>query len=251
MEEKPSYYAIIPADVRYDTDLPPMAKLLYGEITCLTQKNGFCWATNSYFAELYGMSKDRISKLIGILEKKGYITVHVERNEKKEVVKRYIKLSVAEITIPSDINNDSPTVKNNEENNINLNNTRLNNTSIKEVSPVGGHVPKTVDTKAKEMAELLFNLHRQVDQKVKKPNIDNWASDIEKINRLDGRSYDDIEKVIRWVKTPGNFWFANIMSGKKLRMQFSRLYIEANKMTGAGRKIVIQNDIYTGDGNDW
>ena len=123
------------------------------------------------------------------------------------------------------------------------------NTDI--VSPVGGHVPKTVDTKAKEMAELLFNLHKQVDQKVKKPNIDNWASDIEKINRLDGRSYDDIEKVIRWVKTPGNFWFANIMSGKKLRMQFSRLYIEANKMTGAGRKIVIQNDIYTGDGNDW
>ena len=123
------------------------------------------------------------------------------------------------------------------------------NTDI--VSPVGGHVPKTVDTKAKEMAELLFNLHKQVDQKVKKPNIDNWAADIEKINRLDGRSYDDIEKVIRWVKTPGNFWFANIMSGKKLRMQFSRLYIEANKMTGAGRKIVIQNDIYTGDGNDW
>ena len=123
------------------------------------------------------------------------------------------------------------------------------NTDI--VSPVGGHVPKTVDTKAKEMAELLFNLHKQVDQKVKKPNIDNWAADIEKINRLDGRSYDDIEKVIRWVKTPGNFWFANIMSGKKLRMQFSRLYIEANKMTGVGRKIVIQNDIYTGDGNDW
>ena len=123
------------------------------------------------------------------------------------------------------------------------------NTDI--VSPVGGHVPKTVDTKAKEMAELLFNLHKQVDQKVKKPNIDNWAADIEKINRMDGRSYDDIEKVIRWVKTPGNFWFANIMSGKKLRMQFSRLYIEANKMTGVGRKIVIQNDIYTGDGNDW
>lgn len=82
MEEKPNY-AITPADVLYDKDLPPMAKLLYGEITCLTKKDGFCWATNAYFAELHEMSKDRISKLISILEKKGYISVHVERNEKK------------------------------------------------------------------------------------------------------------------------------------------------------------------------
>ena len=123
------------------------------------------------------------------------------------------------------------------------------NTDI--VSPVGGQSPKPIEPKAKEMAELLYSLHKQVDQNVKKPNIDSWAMDIEKINRLDGRSYEDIEKVIRWAKTPGNFWFANIMSGKKLRMQFSRLYIEANKKAGVGRKIVIQNDVYTGDGNDW
>lgn len=118
------------------------------------------------------------------------------------------------------------------------------------VSPAGGHASKTIDPKAKEMAELLFSLHKQADPKAKKPNLDSWADDIEKISRLDGRSYDDIEKVIRWVKTPGNFWFANIMSGKKLRLQFSRLYIEANKSPGIGRKI-IQNDIYTGDGTDW
>ena len=259
MEEKPSYYAIIPANVRYDNDLPPMAKLLYGEITCLTQKNGFCWATNAYFAELYGMSKDRISRLIGILEKKGYISVHVERNEKNEVVKRYIKLRVAEITIPSVENNEnSPvknnytsTVKNNEENNINLNNTRMNNTSLKEVSPVGGHVPKPIEPKAIELANLMYELHKQVDPKLKAPNIEKWAADIEKINRLDGRSYEDIEKVIRWIKTPGNFWFANIMSGNKLRLQFSRLYIEACKNIKKGYKPVMQNDVYKGSGEDW
>ena len=167
---------------------------------------------------------------------------------------------MAEIPIPSVENNenslvknnDTPTVKNNEENNINLNNTRMNNTSIKKVSPIGGHVLKPIEPKAKEMAELLFSLHEQVDPKAKPPSsFDSWAMDIEKINRLDGRSYEDIEKVIRWAKTPGNFWFANIMSGQKLRMQFSRLYIEANKKAGVGRKIVMQNDVYTGDGNDW
>lgn len=39
-EEKPGYYAIIPADVRYNEQLPPNAKLLYGEITALTTQQG-------------------------------------------------------------------------------------------------------------------------------------------------------------------------------------------------------------------
>ena len=97
----------------------------------------------------------------------------------------------------------------------------------------------------------MYELHKQVDPKLKKPNIEKWAVDIEKINRLDGRSYDDIEKVIRWIKIPGNFWFANIMSGNKLRMQFSRLYIEAYENIKKGFKPVMQNDVYKGNGEDW
>jgi DNA-binding transcriptional regulator YhcF (GntR family) len=89
MSDKPNYYAIIPADVRY-SNLKPNAKLLYGEITALSGKLGYCYASNNYFADLYGVSKNTVSRWISDLNKLGFINIEVERNEKKQVIKRKI-----------------------------------------------------------------------------------------------------------------------------------------------------------------
>ena len=92
MKEKPSYYANIPANVRY-SNLKPNAKLLYGEITALSNKLGYCFASNSYFAELYGVSKNTVSRWISDLNKLGFITVQIERNSNKEIIKRIIGIA--------------------------------------------------------------------------------------------------------------------------------------------------------------
>ena len=67
------YIAIIPAVVRYDKDLKPSEKLLFGEISALMDSKGFCWASNKYFAELYGVAIETVSRWIAHLVKKGYV----------------------------------------------------------------------------------------------------------------------------------------------------------------------------------
>lgn len=93
--EKPNFYAVIPASVRYDDTLPANAKLLYGEISALTGSEGYCFASNGYFADLYGMSDETISRLIAKLEKAGHIYRLVDRDETGQIVGRRIFLAVS------------------------------------------------------------------------------------------------------------------------------------------------------------
>ena len=95
-EENVSYYAIIPADVRYDATLKPNAKLLYGEITALCNQKGYCWASNSYFANLYNVSKETVSRWISLLIKRGYLHIEVIYDDKKKcIAERRIYLTTA------------------------------------------------------------------------------------------------------------------------------------------------------------
>lgn len=93
---QPNFYANIPAFVRYDEDLKPNAKLLYGEITALTSMKGYCWATNSYFAELYKVDPNTVSRWISQLVKKEYIVLElIHKENSKEIKERRLYLSNA------------------------------------------------------------------------------------------------------------------------------------------------------------
>ena len=91
--EKPNYYAVIPAEVRYNKKLTPNAKLLYAEITALCNMNGKCTASTQYFCNLYEVSKVSIQKWLKILEDNQYIDrVNIYRVGSKEIVSRVITL---------------------------------------------------------------------------------------------------------------------------------------------------------------
>lgn len=90
--ERPSFYAVIPANIRYDKRLTPNAKLLYGEITALCNDKGYCWASNNYFAELYDVTPQAISKWVNSLSDNGYIKLEYEYNG-KEIKERRIYIT--------------------------------------------------------------------------------------------------------------------------------------------------------------
>jgi DnaD/phage-associated family protein len=124
MNEKPNYYAIIPAHIRYNENLNSSQKLFYGEITALTFKTGECWASNNYFARLYKVSPSVISNWVKALERENLIVVDYE-TKGKEITKRIIKIV--------GIQNIDYVFNKNEEGyskNIKENNTSINNTSI-------------------------------------------------------------------------------------------------------------------------
>ena len=79
--DQPSFYAIIPATVRYDNNVMPNAKLLYGEISAMCGKEGYCWAENNYFAELYKVSTSTISRWISQLERCNHIKTQLNKKE--------------------------------------------------------------------------------------------------------------------------------------------------------------------------
>ena len=72
---KPSYWAVLPAGIRYDPEITAGAKLLYAEITSLADARGYCWATNGYFQKLYGISEPTVQRYLRALKAAGYIRI--------------------------------------------------------------------------------------------------------------------------------------------------------------------------------
>lgn len=178
MEEKKSYYAIIPANVRYDESLCANAKLLYGEITALCNETGFCWARNRYFAELYGVTNITISRWLKQLSDSGYIKTQITYDAKtKEILERTISLNVNTY-----LQNCYEGINKNDNTPINKivkdNNTIMNNT---------------------------LNIKENVKKKFVPPTLDEVVAYCkERKNYVDAQKFFDYFEASGWVDSKGN-----------------------------------------------
>lgn len=186
VEKQPSYYAIIPATIRYDERLKYAERLFYGEITALIGKEGYCFASNNYFAELYGVIPGTISRWISHLSKLEYIKVELIRNNKKEIVERRIyitDISCRQIvqdtykqncSYPYKQKNTYPISRIAKENNINNKIDRLFNLVINNNGEISNDFQNTEDFQEfyKIIERLEFNYTKEILMTFKKENID-------------------------------------------------------------------------------
>jgi len=167
---KPNYYAILTSEVRYNQNLTPNAKLLYAEITALINMNGVCFASNSYFAKLYGKTKTTISKWVSELVKEGFIELSFTYKEgSKEIDNRYIRIIKGGI-----VKKDStPLVKNLKDNTtiVNTNITYSNKKpSIEEIKDYCLERNNGID------AEQFYHFYESKDWKIGKEKMKSWKS---------------------------------------------------------------------------
>ena len=202
-EQQKAYYAIIPANVRYDKDLVPNAKLLYGEITALCNEKGYCWATNQYFAELYNVSDRTIKNWISQLVDKGYIQRSVKYREgTKEIEQRKLFIGNENnfttlgnyVPDPKENNFTTPSEKKFPVNNTSINNT-FNNTNEYKEKNIKKESVNSVISEYTENKELQDALHGFVEMrnKARKPlTVRAMKLSLNKLNEL---ALDDVTKI--------------------------------------------------------
>lgn len=243
-KDKPNYYAIITADVRYDNRLSDSEKIMYAEITSLSQKNGQCWASNDYFAKLYEVSNSTISRRISKLKKLGYISVEmIYKTNSKVIEKRIIKIdnTYTQNCIGGIRNNDTtPIRKNAQENNTSKSNiTSINNNPIvpseKEqlFNEFWELYPRKINKKKSQSAynKITKEMHDIIiDDLKKRVNTDLWKKDKGKFvmhptTYLNGERWND-ELVInksKQVKTVSNKKELTSEQSEELQNEWKRL----------------------------
>lgn len=100
--EELGYFSVVETEILLDRSVAPNAKILFGIIRSLTRRDGYCWASNSYLAGLFGVSKSAVSGWIGQLEDRGYVRVEYERDGKQIKERRIYTARIPEPVQDSD-----------------------------------------------------------------------------------------------------------------------------------------------------
>lgn len=109
----PNFYAVIPAVIRYHKTLSDGAKLLYGEVASLCNAEGYCWASNQYFAQRYNRTKGTISRWITELRDLEFINTDFEDDNNRKI---YLTPITPTSYTPIIKNRETPIIKNREHN---------------------------------------------------------------------------------------------------------------------------------------
>lgn len=226
-----------PAEVRYSKDIPDGAKLLYGEITALSNKHGYCFASNAYLADLYGNDIRTVQRWIGQLQKHNFINVLITGKNR-----RIYPIIASKHEAPPLTDDDAP---------VEEEATPAKKKAKKATKPKKARVTVKFEMQDMHLAQLLRDrsIINFPHLENKKTDLEKWANEIRLLRQHleEGDKEDEkkgkpmpqqtpaerIEFMIVWVQggtltrngrtltlPPEEFWHSNILSADKLRKQW-------------------------------
>lgn len=210
------------------------------------REDGYCWATADDWYETTGLTEYQVNLAVKKLVKEGIILHKNDLIEGTTIRCRHFKFApqtletrtletkggnlrnLGGVTLETKVPYNNIINKNIDK--INKNNVQeeISNDSMVVYESKKQLLKKEYPIEAQNLTKLLYQLILRNDPVMEKrlKKWEFWVDDIEKIHRLDGREWHEIEAVIRWCQE-NNFWKANILSGGKLRKQFPKLRLQA------------------------
>ena len=239
VKEHTSRFTIISNEVIQNDEISARAKGLHAYLISLPDD----WKIfKSELVRHFTEGRDALNSAFNELEQSGYIVKNKKRNSDGQFAGYQYRVYESRQT-GSDVKENQVTDFQSTGNQF-AENPHLQSTHLQRTNKPNTHEFPAIYRKALELAKLIEELHQKEDSRFR-GKLQIWAKDIEKLIRLDNREYTEIEQVLRWCKTPDNFWFSNIMSGKKLRQQFPTLLAQMKKALYGAEKT---SDIHVNQG---
>lgn len=91
--------------------------------------------------------------------------------------------------------------------------------------------PRKASLEACKLAELLHSLavKNKPNRVIGKNWKEKWAKELDRLHRINKRSWEDIEKVIRWSQNQNGWWWDKIYSAEKIRAKIDDLESQMNR----------------------
>jgi hypothetical protein len=176
--------------------------------------------TISGYSKLWGWSRTKVRKLVEELKTvEGHLTNRQETGKRHHILLKLNNLQSQKDSRKTDEKQ--------------LEDSQVDTT----IKPNPKPNPKPIKTFSSDsteyrLSELLFNEILKRNPNHKKPNLQTWSKDIDKLIRIDGKSRTIIRDVIIWCQQD-HFWQNNILCPTKLREKFDQLILKMNsKPTG-------------------
>jgi len=222
-----AYFTIIPEWVLY-SNISPQGVRLYGVLRRFADSGGECFPSRKTLANRLQVDSTKpVDRALKELVNIGAVLIEQRRDAKGDLTTNlYTVYSVrrGDDLIPRwghiSPNGGDENVPTGGDENVPYNESHIKREPI-----------ELEDSKQLKQAFILANLLAELIEKngSKLPKVtDKWVTTMERMLRIDDRSFEEIEGAIKWSQKD-EFWQGNILSPDKLRKHFDRMRIQAQR----------------------